>query len=237
VKCSIIVDSRRESKERKASIVTRRTFVQLLATLSAAQGLGGPQGLASCPARSGKFRYLTSTENAIHVFRLSTEGDWSLIQAASSASPASILLAPDQRTLYVANAVDNFQHRPTGSIQVFSINSQSGMLTCMQQQSLALFATRPTQLALSPDGRNLAVVADYGTINLLPVHKDGTVGPVTACMKRVSINNLPSRDQPVYRKNLQFTDNDRILAPEPYSHRMIALSVSKDGSLSFVPHP
>jgi 6-phosphogluconolactonase (cycloisomerase 2 family) len=216
--------------------MTRRTFVQFLATLSAAQGLGVLQGPASCSARSTRFRYVAAAENAIHVFRSNTRNDWSIVQVASSPSPASILLAPDQRTLYVANAVDNFEHRPSGSVQVFSIDSRSGTLTCLQRQSLALFTTRPSQLAISPNGRNLAVAAAYGTVNLLPIHKDGTVGHVTACMKRLSINNIPSRDQPTYQHNLQFLDNGTILTAEPYSHRTIALLVAKDGSLSFSAH-
>jgi 6-phosphogluconolactonase len=216
--------------------MTRRTFVQFLATLSAAQGLGVLQGSASRSARSTKFRYVAAAENSIHVFRSDTRNGWSVVQVASSPFPASILLAPDQRTLYVANAVDNFEHRPSGSVQVFSINSRSGTLTCVQRQSLALFTTRPSQLAISPNGKNLAVAAAYGTVNLLPIHKDGTVGHVTACVKRLSINNIPSRDQPTYQHNLQFLDNDTILAAEPHSHRTIALSVSKDGSLSFSAH-
>jgi 6-phosphogluconolactonase len=216
--------------------MTRRTFVQFLATLSAAQGLGVLQGSASCSARSTRFRYVAAAENAIHVFRSNTRNDWSIVQVASSPSPALILLAPDQRTLYVANAVDNFEHRPSGSVQIFSIDSRSGKLTCLQRQSLALFTTRPSQLAISPNGRNLAVATACGTVNLLPIRKDGTVGHVTACVKRLSINNIPSRDRPTYRHNLQFLDNTTILAAEPNSHRTIALSVSKDGSLSFDTH-
>jgi 6-phosphogluconolactonase len=216
--------------------MTRRTFVQFLATLSAAQSLGVLQGSASCSARSTRFRYVAAAENAIHAFRSNTQNDWSIVQVASSPSPASILLAPDQRTLYVANAVDNFEHRPSGSVQVFSINSRSGTLTCVQRQPLALFTIRPSQLAISPDGTNLAVAAAYGTINLLPIHKDGTVGHVTACMKRLSFNNIPSHDQPTYRQDLKFLDNDTLLAAEPHSYRTIALSVSKDGSLSFSTH-
>ena len=150
---------------------TRREFVRGAAGLVAAPHLSA----ALHPAQ--QFAYVAcGGEGSIHIFSLRGK-EWTPIQRVTSRSPAFVLLSPAQRTLYVANEVDVHAGLPRGSVEAFSIDPGNGRLTLLRRTALSLSATRPRHMAISPDGRLLAVAAYGGGIyNLLPIRRDGALG-------------------------------------------------------------
>ena len=171
---------------------TRRTFVQSLGSFSALSGAGvlaswaetsSPREQQRGPAR---FAYVSSADHAIGVFSIAPDGSWTPVQTVHSASPVAMALSRDQSFLYVANAVDRCGRLPTGSVEAYAIDSQTGCINLLNREPLAISATRPRRIAVSPDGRQLGVaVAGGAAYNLLPVHEDGSLGQVTASLKQI----------------------------------------------------
>ena len=150
---------------------TRREFVRGAAGL-----LVGPHLAAGLHPAEQVAYVACGGEGSIHVFSLRGK-TWTPIQRVASRSPAFVLLSLTQRTLYVANEVDLHEGLPRGSVEAFSIDGVDGRLTWLGRTALSLSATRPRHMAISPDGKLLAVAAYGGGVyNLLPIREDGTLG-------------------------------------------------------------
>lgn len=134
------------------------------------------------------YGYIGSSEpdrGGIEVFRI--EGDrWNRVQRVPCRAPAYLLLHPNHRFLYVANAVALDEGLPRGTVDVFSIDGHDGFLTHVQRQALSLSGTEPRGLAVTPDGQYL-IVAVYGggAYNVLQIWENGTVGHVRRIFKEL----------------------------------------------------
>jgi 6-phosphogluconolactonase len=156
---------------------TRRDFVRGAAGVIALPHL--PLGVAP----SQEFAYVASGDGSVHVF--SARGEhWTRIQTVASRAPGCVLLSPNQKTLYVANDVEEYEGIPRGTVEAFHVDPFEGRLTLSSREPLSLSATRPRHMAISPDGKLLAVAAYSGGIyNLLPVAEDGTLSPPSSIFK------------------------------------------------------
>jgi 6-phosphogluconolactonase len=146
---------------------TRREFVR-----GAAGVVALPRWL---PQRRGDgFAYVSSANNAIHAFRVRGEF-WTPIEQVTSTAPAAIAISGN--TLYVANDVGLYGRLPRGSVECFRI-SPSGRLAALGRVALSLSATHPRSLAVSPDGKLLAVAShEDGIYNLFAIGEDGLGAP------------------------------------------------------------
>ena len=143
---------------------TRREFLRGAAGVVALRHL--PSGVA--------FAYIASAEGVLHVFSLRGE-QWTPIQRVPSRAPACILLS--RQMLYVANEVEIHEGLPRGTVEAFHVDPLDGRLTLSSRQPLSLSATRPRHMALSPDGKLLAVAAYGGGIyNLFSIAENGSLG-------------------------------------------------------------
>ena len=117
--------------------------------------------------------------------------------AYPSRAPACLLLSPAQRTLYVANEVDVHEGLPRGTVEAYRVDPLDGRLTLLARRPLSLSATRPRHMALSPDGKLLAVAAYGGGIyNLLPIAEDGSIGSPSSIYKEAGCGPLaPLQDR------------------------------------------
>src|SRR5438552_415284 len=55
--------------------------------------------------------------------------------AAETKDPTFLAIHPNHKFLYAANEIDNFQGRPEGAVTAYSIDSKTGNLTLINQQS------------------------------------------------------------------------------------------------------
>ncbi len=223
---------------------TRRSFVQTVTSLSALGGfaslppvaaassiLGSDSGASSKP--SPRFAYVAAAQS-IHVFRIAPNGSWQRTQIVSTPSPSALLLSPNQSHLYVTNAVDSFEDRPTGSVHAFTVDTSTGLLTHLNRQGLALAATRPSHLAISPDGRRLAVTSAGATsCNLLPIQPDGSVGRVTASLKQIGSSLHPDHARP---QAVHFYTDASILAVDATTDRISSFAVVDGEALALNAH-
>jgi 6-phosphogluconolactonase len=200
---------------------TRREFVRGAAGLVALPYLATP---------SQSFAYVASGEGAVHVFLVQGER-WTKIQQVSSPAPACVLLSPAQQTLYVANEVGAHEGLPRGAVEAFRIDPLNGRLTLSSRRPLSLSATHPRHMALSPDGKALAVAAYGGGIyNVFSVAEDGSLGQRPSIFKDAGCGGDPQLQGAAHPHSLVFEPNGRLLASDFGSDRLNVFAV-EDGRL------
>src|SRR6202789_2398366 len=174
------------SDHRLSNKLSRRWFLRSTASLAALAQLRPAAALI----KQNAFAYVAcgkrqEKEDSIRIFSLHRR-EWTPIQRVPTRAPACLILSPDQQTLYVANQVDTHKGLPHGTVEAFCIDPSYGYLRLLSQQALSLAATCPRHMALSPDGRLLAVAADGGAIyNLLPVSTDGSLDRPCSVFKQL----------------------------------------------------
>ena len=205
---------------------TRREFVRGAAGLVAAPHL--PAGLH--PAQ--QFAYVAcGREGSIHVFAVRGK-TWTAIQRVTSRCPAFVLLSAAQRILYVANELDVHEGLPRGSVEAFSIDAGNGRLTLLGRRALSLSATRPRHMAISPDGRLLAVAAYGGGVyNLLPIQEDGALGQPHTIFKDAGCGAHPALQASAHPHTLVFDGAGRKLLASDFGRDRLSVFSIADSRL------
>jgi 6-phosphogluconolactonase len=203
---------------------TRREFVRGAAALVAVPHL--PPLLSG----SRQFAYVASGNDSLRVFSVQS-GRWTQIQHVASLAPACILLSPDQNMLYVANAVAVHDRLPRGTIETFHIDANDGRLTLASRTALSLSATEPRHMAISADGKLLAVAAYGGGVyNLLPIASNGTPGWVSSIFKDTGYGAHAQFQTSAHPHTLIFDRTGRLLSSDFGADRLSVFTV-EDGRL------
>ena len=201
---------------------TRREFVR---------GAAGLAALPYLPSSSPSLAYVASGEGAVHVFLVQGER-WTKIQQVSSLAPACVLLSPSQQTLYVANEVELQEGLPRGAVEVFRIDPLDGRLTLLSRKPLSLSATRPRHMALSADGKVLAVAAYGGGIyNVFSVAEDGSLVRPASIFKDAGCGGDPQRQGAAHPHSLVFDSSGRRLLASDFGSDRLSVFVVEDGRL------
>lgn len=132
--------------------------------------------------------------------------------AAEVASPSFLAVHPNGRFLYSVNEVGNFAGSPAGAVSAFEIDRINGGLKLLNQSSSR--GAGPCHLIVDPTGRNV-LVANYGggSVAVLPIGRDGTLGPASAFIQHTGSSVNPRRQR------------------EPHAH---AVALSPDYRFAFV---
>ena len=219
------------------TLLSRRTFVQRVGYTSVAGGISTlvpwlPAIAQPSNARSPRFAYIGSSGNTkgIHVFAIEADR-WVPIQAITTATPSALALHPSQNFLYATHAVDTYLGLPTGAVEAYAINPQNGRLTSLNQQPLSLSATMPNDLAISPDGRHLAVaVYGGGAYNLLPIHEDGSLLPVSGILKETGSGPHQQHQTSSHPHSVTFDATGHLLGTDLGTDRLNIFTIA-DGKL------
>ncbi len=215
---------------------TRREFVRGAAGVVALQQLHNDPGAAAMRFEQPRFAYVgcgreEQGPGSIHVFRLRSEV-WSRIQSVASRAPACILLSPEQRTLYVANEVDVHEGLPRGTVEAFSIDPGDGRITLLDRKPLSLSATHPRHMALSPDGKLLAVAAYGGGIyNLLPIAEDGSIGHPSSIYKEAGSGLSAQLQASAHPHTLLFDASGGYLLASDFGSDRLSVFAVENGKL------
>ena len=205
---------------------TRREFVRGAAGMVALPHL---QEVAAVPSR--QFAYVASGEGSLDVFRLRGQV-WIRTQRLPSPAPACFLLSPAQRILYVANEVDVHEGLPRGTVEAFHIDPVDGSLALLGRTPLSLSATHPRHLALSPDGKLLAVAAYGGAIyNLIPIAEDGSLGRPSGIFKQAGCGPHAPSQGSAHPHTVLFDASGRHLLSSDFGSDRLSVFAVEGGGL------
>jgi len=127
--------------------------------------------------------YTDGKSKGIYVSSLDTSGRLTEPElAVETVNPSFLAIHPTGRFLYAVNEIVDLEGEATGSASAFAIESASGRLRFLNRSSSR--GPGPCYLSLDRTGRHL-LVANYngGSVAVLPVGRDGALGPATASVQ------------------------------------------------------
>jgi 6-phosphogluconolactonase (cycloisomerase 2 family) len=180
-----------------------------------------PGGTAGGPASKG-----------IYVLAM-RDGGWTQVQTVASANPSFLAVHPSRRFLYAINEIDTYQGLPTGTAEAYAIDANDGRLTLLNRQPLSLSGVIPAHLAVSPDGRALAVALyGGGAYNVLPIEADGRLGKVSGIEKETGSGPDTERQESPHPHMVAFdASGQRVLATDLGTDRINVFTLA-DGKLA-----
>jgi len=118
--------------------------------------------------------YTKTEEQGIHWLKLDMEtGKLTAVgKLAGQKNPSFLAIHPNKKFLYAVNEIGNYKGEKAGGVSSYSIDSETGALTFLNQQSSKGGA--PCHLVVDATGRNV-LVANYtgGSVASLPISRKG----------------------------------------------------------------
>jgi 6-phosphogluconolactonase len=107
-------------------------------------------------------------------------------------NPSYLALHPQQNFLYAVNEVQSFAGEEAGGVSAFSIDSASGEVSLLNAYSSR--GKDPCYISIEQTGR-FALVANYtsGNVVMLPIQRDGKLGPATDVVQHSGSSVDPER--------------------------------------------
>jgi 6-phosphogluconolactonase len=114
--------------------------------------------------------------------------------AAETQNPSFLHVDEKRRLIFAVNEIDSFEGKPPGAVSAFKVDNDSGKLTLINQKSS--MGPGPCQLTLDMTDRHL-LVANYGggSVAVLPVAADGTLGDATDFIQHSGSSVNPQRQK------------------------------------------
>lgn len=130
--------------------------------------------------------------------------------AAPSDNPSWLALHPTRPFLYAVNETEDYEGEPSGSVEAFAIDPETGALTLLNEQSSQ--GRHPAHLAIDPSGA-FAVVANYsGPFVVLPIAEDGTLAPASDIVQNEGTGPNEARQEMSHPHAVVFDPAGRYLA-------------------------
>lgn len=167
------------------------------------------------------------------VFKVSPDGDFTLIQTVVSTNPAFVILHPSQHALYVANETSNFEGRKDGSLESYTIDSGTGKLTLLNRASS--MGSLPAHMAINPDGKYL-LLANYGSGNIVAIrlHEDGSLGDPVGMIQNQGSGPSAGRQETSHPHAVTFDPSGRYIAVADLGTDQIMILALNDTGLTHI---
>ncbi len=112
--------------------------------------------------------------------------------AVETKNPSFLAVHPSKRFLYSVGELDELNGKPTGAVNAFRLNPETGKLEFLNQQASG--GTGPCHLSVDPTGK-CVLVANYGSgsVAALPILKDGRLGPAVSLIRHSGSSVNPER--------------------------------------------
>src|SRR6185295_3515132 len=131
--------------------------------------------------------------DGIHLVRMDrSSGKLELVSSVlAGANPSFLAIAPNRRFLYAGNEVDKYNGKASGAVTAFAI-ADNGKLTRLGEEPSE--GAAPCYVSTDSSGR-VVLVANYngGSVAVLPIQSDGTVGPGTSVIKHTGSGPVADR--------------------------------------------
>jgi 6-phosphogluconolactonase len=117
-----------------------------------------------------------------------------LTLAAESTSPSFLAIDPTRKHLYAVGEVDAVGGKPGGGVSAFAIDSTTGGLSLLNQQSSV--GAGPCHIVVDREGKNV-LVANYGggSTAVLPIVAGGKVAEASALVQHTGSSVNPQRQK------------------------------------------
>lgn len=172
-----------------------------------------PTNRTLTPAREMRVYVGTYTHRGsegIYVYRLdlSTGVLERLSIAPKVENPSFLAIGPDRRFLYAVNEVRQFADRKSGGISAFAIHPATGDLTLLNQQPSQ--GNGPCHISVDATGKYV-LVANYGggSVAILPIQKDGSLGPATDFVQHEGSSVNPRRQRGPHTHSITLDPTNR----------------------------
>jgi len=143
--------------------------------------------------------------------------------AAETRNPSFLAVHPNVRFLYAVGEVNDTQGQRAGAVNAFAIESSSGKLTPLNQQTSG--GTGPCHISVDATGK-CALVANYGSgsIAALPIRADGSLGEATSVIQHAGASVNPKR---------QAGPHAHFITPSPDNRLALACDLGLDQVLVY----
>lgn len=210
----------------------RPWLIQLVLFLAIA-AMSFPAGAAEYFVYFGT--YTGAKSKGVYVSRMNAGtgklGDVDL--AAEVTSPSFLAVHPNERFIYAANEVSQFEGKPAGAVTAFAIDPKSGRLTRFDEESSG--GSGPCHLVVDRSGRAV-LVANYGggSVAVLPINKDGSLKPASAFVQHTgsSVNASRQKEPHAHSINVDAANKFAVVADLGLDKLMIYKFNSRSGSLA-----
>jgi len=124
------------------------------------------------------------------------------------ANPSFLALDPGRRFLYAVNELKTFEGKATGTVSAFSVDSETGELGFLNRKLTQ--GTDPCYVVVDKTGRHV-LVANYmsGSVCVLPVQEDGSLGEATDFIQHHGSSIDPERQEGPHAHSVVLDDVNR----------------------------
>lgn len=154
--------------------------------------------------------YTDGDSEGIYVYRLNvTSGALKFESKATGVeSPSFLALHPEHRYLYAVNAVREVDGVPSGCVSAFRINPDTGALTFLNRQLSG--GPGPCHLSVDLTGRYV-LAANYagGSVAMLPIQSDGSLGEATDFVQHAGSSINPVRQEGPHAHSINIDAGNR----------------------------
>ena len=179
--------------------------------------------------------YSKGDEDGIHVYRLDMATGALAHQSSIGGidNPSFLDIAPNRRFLYAIGETSEVGDRPGGAVAAFAIDQQSGALTHINTESTV--GAGPCHISIDREGQ-YALVANYGggSVAILPIREDGSLGAATDFVQHEGSSVNPSRQEGPHAHSIMVSPNNKhALAPDLGIDKVLVYAIDHDkGTLS-----
>ncbi|MBT3268846.1 lactonase family protein [Candidatus Poribacteria bacterium] len=154
--------------------------------------------------------YADADSDGIHIYGFdATSGALERLGGASGvANPSYVAISPDRSCLYAACEIADFGGAKAGGVAAFSIDSATGALTQINQQSSV--GTGPCHLTVDATG-SYVLVANYGggSVTMLPINDDGALAEASDFHQHEGSSVNPNRQKEPHGHSINVDPGNR----------------------------
>jgi 6-phosphogluconolactonase len=153
-------------------------------------------GTYTDPILFGTGQVLQGKGEGIYVFRLDeSSGALEAVgKTTGVTNPSYLAFSPSRRFLYAVNELKTYEGRPSGTVSAFAVDGRTGKLAFLNRQ--LTHGTDPCHVLVDDDGAHV-FVANFasGSVCVLPVGEDGSLGEACDFVQHVGSSIDPSRQK------------------------------------------
>jgi 6-phosphogluconolactonase len=175
--------------------------------------------------------YTSGESEGIYVYEFNpATGQFNHVSTAKGLSnPSFLTVAPDKKHLY---AVSEFGKDRAGSVYAFSFNPAAGQLSLLNQQDGV--GNGPCHISMDPAGK-FAITGNYagGSISVMPVRADGSVGPAAQTILHAGSSIVESRQKGPHVHSINFSpDGKQVFVPDLGTDKIMVYDFSEGHAIA-----